>query len=302
MRCMAVKLIFATAFMFYGCAQKVPNTWQKRVLQDPVKEEIKLHARVFENRDKQTIVLLHGFGTSWYSFSRIIPELSKYFTIYAIDLKGFGKSPKPKDNRYSVYDQAVLVDKFLREKNLKNIILIGHSYGGGVALSLVLMDKKRVKKMVLIDSACYDQKLPKLIRWLQIPIIGKIGFFILPSSFEVKESYKYAFYDDSKIPEDIVREYTKNLYLPNAKSVYFETTKELIPKDIDKISKKYSTIKIPTLLIWGENDIVIPKEKAYRLHKDLKNSKLVIIPKCGHMPHEERPKETLKALKSFLDF
>ncbi len=288
--------------MFTGCSQKVPNTWEKRVIDKPVQEEIQLHTEIFGEEGRQSLVLLHGFGASSYSFSRLIPELSKYFRVYAIDLKGFGKSPKPKNSGYSVYDQAVLVDRFLKDYNLKNIILIGHSYGGGVALSLVLLDPKRVEKMVLIDSACYDQRLPKLIRWLQIPIVGKVGFFILPSSFEIKESYRYAFYDDSKIPEDIVKEYTKNLYLPNAKSVYFKTTQELIPEDINDISKKYATIEIPTLLIWGENDIVIPKDKAYRLHKDLKNSKLVIIPKCGHIPHEEKPKEVLKALKSFLDF
>lgn len=288
--------------MFGGCSQKIPNTWERRVLNNDVQKEIKLHTEIFGKEGDRVLVLLHGFGASGYSFSRLIPELSKHFRVYAIDLKGFGKSPKPKNSGYSVYDQAVLVDRFLKEHDLRNIILIGHSYGGGVALSLVLMDPKRVEKMVLIDSACYDQRLPKLIRWLQIPLVGKIGFFIIPSSLEVKESYRYAFYDDSKIPEDIVKEYTKNLYLPNAKSVYFKTTKELIPEDIDKISKKYATIKIPTLLIWGENDIVIPKDKAYRLHKDLKNSKLVIIPKCGHIPHEEKPKEVLKVLKKFLGF
>jgi len=291
-------LILFIGVIFTGCSQKVANTWQKRVCEVPLDSGIKLYARV--SGKGTPVVMLHGFGASSYSFSKITPALSKDFKIFAIDLKGFGKSPKPDDNRYSVYDQAVLVDRFLKEHHLNKVILLGHSYGGGVALALALLDPKRISKLILIDSASYDQQLPKLIRWLQIPVLGKLGFYLLPASVEVKESYRYAFYDDSKIPKDIISEYTKNLYLPNARKIYLETAKSLIPEDIGKISERYKMIQIPTLIIWGANDIVIRKEKAYRLHHDIANSKLKIIPHCGHIPHEERPAEVVKILKQFM--
>ncbi len=284
--------------LFSGCSHKIANTWQKRVVEVSAPQTVALHAEVQGNGPP--LVMLHGFGASSYSFSKIVPALSKHFTVYALDLKGFGKSPKPDDHRYSVYDQAVLVKQFLHEHHLKNVILLGHSYGGGVALLVTLMDPSRIKKLVLIDSASYDQQLPKLIRWLKIPLFGKLGFYLLPATLEVKESYRYAFYDDSKIPEDIVREYARNLYLPNARTAYLQAVETLIPEDIDTISKRYRTIRVPTLILWGADDIVIRKEKAYRLHHDIPHSILKIIPQCGHIPHEEKPEETLKILEKFM--
>ncbi|RUM63353.1 MAG: alpha/beta hydrolase [Sulfurospirillum sp.] len=293
-----LKIVWLFLFMMTGCSQKIANTWQKRIVERPLHEGRTLYANI--TGKGAPLVMLHGFGASSYSFSKIIPELSRYFKIYAIDLKGFGNSPKPDDNRYSVYDQAVLVERFLQKHHLDHVILLGHSYGGGVALSLALMDPKRIAKLVLIDSASYDQQLPKLIRWLTIPVAGKVGFYLLPASVEVKESYKYAFYDDKKIPKEIVREYAHNLYKPNARKVYLQTVETLVPEDIRKISARYRHIKIPTLIIWGRDDIVIRKEKAYRLHHDIQNSELKIIPHCGHIPHEERPEEVLRILKKFL--
>ncbi len=285
-------------FLLSGCAPKVPNTWQARVVHATDENNISLYYH--EAGHGTPLVMLHGFGADSYSFSRLIPKLSKRYHIYALDLKGFGKSPKPLDYHYSVYDQAVLVDRFLKQHRLRNIILLGHSYGGGVALSLALMDPKRIKQLVLIDSASYAQQLPKLIRWLKIPVVGKLLFYVVPATIEVRASYRYAFYDPYKIPKDIVREYAQNLYLPNAKAAYLQAVETLIPEDIGKIAQKYHTIHIPTLIIWGANDIVIRKEKAYRLHHELSNSRLFIIPKCGHIPHEEKPEEVLKILEKFM--
>jgi len=99
--------------LFSGCATKIPNTWQNRVEKSPP-VSIKLHASI-SGRGKP-LLMFHGF-------------------------KGFGNSPKPKDYRYSVYDQAVLVSNYIKEHNLTDITLIGHSYGGGVALSLAILKK-----------------------------------------------------------------------------------------------------------------------------------------------------------------
>ena len=294
-----IRLLFLglTLLLFGGCAPKIANTWQERVVHAP-QNPVPLYVRVYGTG--APVVLLHGLGASGESFSCIIPELSRHFRLYVLDLKGFGDSPKPDDHRYSVYDQAVLVERFLQKHDLRNVTLIGHSYGGGVALSLALMDPARIRKMVLIDAAAYPQQLPKLIRWLQIPVVGPLAFYLLPASYEVKESYRYAFYDKRKIPEDIDHAYTKNLQKPGAKQIYLEASHELVPQDIGCVSRYYRTIRIPTLILWGSNDIVIRPEKAYRLHRDLRNSRLVIIPRCGHIPHEECPKQVLEALEKFM--
>ncbi len=289
--------VLILALMIAGCAPKVANTWQERIVKAP-EETIPLHVKTYGSG--KPVVLLHGFGASGYSFSRIIPALSKHYKVYAVDLKGFGDSPRPDDHRYSVYDQAVLVERFLETHHLDHVIVIGHSYGGGVALSLALMNPARIDKMVLIDAAAYAQQLPKLIRWLQIPVVGPLAFYLLPASYEVEDSYRYAFYDDRKIPKDIVKVYTENLRKPGAKRVYLEASHVLIPEDIDCVSQYYRQIRIPTLILWGANDIVIRPSRAYRLHRDLRNSRLIMIPHCGHIPQEECPEAVVKALEKFM--
>ncbi|MCH9812746.1 MAG: alpha/beta hydrolase [Epsilonproteobacteria bacterium] len=287
-------IVIAVLFLT-GCSIKVPNTWEHRVEKLPIKE-IPLHVEI--KGEGKPLIMLHGFGSSSYSFHHLIKPLSKKYRVYNFDLKGFGNSPKPHDKRYSAYDQAVLISQFIKEHNLQDITFIGHSYGGSVALSLALMDQDNIAKMVLISPAAYKQYLPKLIRWLQKPFVGVMGYYILPTSYEVKESYRYAFYDKQKIPQETVDILTRNL--KKDKYAYYLASYDLIPDDIDEVSQKYKTIQIPTLILWGENDIVIPKNRAYRLKNDLPNARLKMVDQCGHIPHEERPKAVLKYILDFL--
>jgi pimeloyl-ACP methyl ester carboxylesterase len=284
------------ALFFGGCSMKQPNTLQNR-LQNPHSENIKLH--YITKGEGEPLIMIHGFSSSLHTFSHLMNPLSKKYKVYAIDLKGFGASPKPRDDKYSVYDQMVLVKQFMVEHNITNPIMIGHSLGGGVALSLALSGVK-IKKMVLIDAAAYKQNLPKLLRWLQFPLLGKLGFFILPAGYEIEEGYKYAFYNNDKIPKEGVEILTKNLQSKNGKYAFAKASDLLIPDDIEEISKQYKTLDIPTLIIWGYNDIIIRKDKAYRLHRDIKNSILKFVPLCGHMPQEECPEETLRLIEDFL--
>jgi len=294
---MFIKTVLAFIMIGWsGCSTKVPNTLKSRLDTLP-KETLKLHAQI--QGTGAPVVLLHGFSSSLHTFSYMIEPLAKKYRVYALDLKGFGSSPKPRDARYSVYDQMLLVKDFMQEHNISNPIMIGHSLGAGVALSLAITGVP-LKKMVLLDAAAYRQTRPMLLDWMQIPVLGKLGFYLLPARFEIKEGYKFAFYDDAKIPEKSVDILAKNLQSDNAKYAFATANDCLIPDDIDEVSQKYRHITIPTLIIWGYEDIVIRRNKAYRLHRDMPNSKLVFIPKCGHLPQEEKPQETLRAIEAFL--
>jgi pimeloyl-ACP methyl ester carboxylesterase len=282
---------------FTGCAIKSPITMENK-LKIVSLPDINLHSVVLGGGED--LLLIHGFGSSSRSFKYITPALSKKFKVTAIDLKGFGKSPKPDDGNYSIYDHYLLVKKFIIDHNIKNPRIIGHSIGGGVAMLLALDPDIRVKKMVLIDTPAYRQDLPKLLRYANIPFFGKLGFYLLGSHYEVMEGYRYAFYDDSKIPKDMVDELASDLSSKNGKYAFLEANRELIPDDIDELVKRYKEIDVPTLIIWGYEDVVIRRSKAYKLHRDLKNSTLKFIYHCGHLPQEEKPKETLKLLEDFL--
>ncbi len=297
---MQIRIFLVSLWIIFGlggCAQKKPITLSSKI----AKKVLNYPDLAFTKRGKgHPIVLLHGLGSDRHTFDLITPHLSKKFTVYAPDLKGFGDSPKPKDNNYSIYDHYLAVKHFLHRHHIEHPILIGHSLGGSVALLLALDREVNVKKLILIDTPAYKQRLPKLLRYANIPLIGKIGFYLLPSSYEVMEGYKYAFYDDSKIPKQRVDELAKHLRTSGAKYAFLTTNRELIPDDLDEIVKRYQTISITTLIVWGYNDIVVRRSKAYKLNRDIHGSKLQFIYGCGHMPQEEKPMELLKIIEPFI--
>jgi pimeloyl-ACP methyl ester carboxylesterase len=288
---------FAVLFVF-GCSAKKPITYTSRVKTVKSLPTLKLH--YIEEGSGDDLLMLHGFGSSSSTFKKIIPTLSKRYHIWALDLKGFGKSPKPDDDNYSVYDQYLLIKAFIKDHQIKNPIILGHSIGGSIALLLAMDQDIKVKKLILLDTPAYKQRLPRLLRYVKTPIFGKLGFYILPSSYEVKEGYRYAFYDDKKIPKDMVKELSKNLQSKGAKRAFVKTNDELIPDDIDDLIKRYKEIKIPTLIVWGYEDEVVLRSKAYRLNKDIKDSRLRFVYDCGHIPQEEQPEELIKILDKFL--
>ncbi len=291
--------------LFIGCATKAPITWEKRVLETQVKP-LNLAYDEYGKEHNQTILFLHGFGESRYTWRFLVEELSRKYHIFTLDLKGFGESPKTEDNAYSVYDQAKLVERFIQKHHLSNVTVIGRSFGGGVTLVLALMqedspDKNLLNKMVLINSMSYKQRLPSMMRTLQIPIIGYLGIHLLSEEKIAKEAYLYAFSNDALIPQKSVDYSAKMMKLPRAKYAYLETVNTLIPDDIVEIQKRYKEISIPTLILWGKDDVSIRVNMAYRLHKDLRNSQLKIFKNVGHMPQEEIPQKVVKEIINFMD-
>ena len=248
--------------------------------------------------------MLHGFGASLYTWRDLIPAFTTSNKLILIDLKGFGKSPKPKDKLYRIQDQADLVHQFIVEHDLRELTLVGHSMGGGVALlvSLMLVKEKsdRLSRLVLIDSAAFRQDLPAFIAVLRIPIIGWIAFSLLSNRKKARISLKKCYFDDTKITQDQVRAYAEPLSSDGGVYALFRTAKKLIPENIDQISSQYNQIMVPTLIMWGRNDEVVPLEIGQRLHEAIANSEFTIIDQCGHIPHEEKPVETIEALRSFL--
>jgi len=299
-----VLLIIMLVGFFNGCSQKQPITWESRVLKSDIKP-LELSYKEYGKEHKKTLILIHGFGESKYTWRFITKDLAKKYRVIAVDLKGFGESPKLKDKKYSVYDQAKVLEKFIEQKGLKEVTLIGRSFGGGVALILALMQEEKllkfkIDKLILIDTMCYRQDLPSMMKYLQKPIIGYLGIHLLSAKTIAKEAYKYAFSNDDLIPENSIKTSAKFLDLPLAKYAYKETVDNIIPDDVEFIEKLYKKISIPTLIIWGRDDISIPYSFGERLHKDIKNSKFIIIPNAGHMPQEEKPKTLYKIIDRFL--
>jgi pimeloyl-ACP methyl ester carboxylesterase len=257
-----------------------------------------------EQGQGQPLILLHGYGASTYSWRHVLPYFSKAYRVIAIDLKGFGLSDKPTDGDYSVLEQSRIVYEFIRVHRLENVILAGHSLGGAVSLLAYLMQSDQgahhISKLILIDTASYPQDLPLFISILRVPIINELSLFLSSNNFKSRMILRKAFFDHSKITEETVATYGAYLSLPGASQALIKTAKQMLPSNLEEISERYKSIDIPVLLIWGENDEIVPLEVGRKLAVNIPNSKLVVIPNCGHVPQEECPNEAIEAMESFL--
>jgi pimeloyl-ACP methyl ester carboxylesterase len=278
------------------------TTWKEYIDSTKVEQPLDLY---YESYGKgNPVILLHGLGGTLYTWRHLIEPLSNNYHLILFDLKGAGQSPKPYDDKYSIFDQAELIYRFILKNKLSNLTLIGHSFGGAVAMLVALKLSKRAPQrlshLIVIDTVSYPQKLPFVVRMMRMPLVGPLGLYLVPDRIKVNRMLKTIYFDDDKITPEDVEAYAAPLGLPGAKYALRQTARQIIPDNIDDLIAKYPEINVPTLIIWGREDKIIPLENGKRLHQAIKDSKLVIIDRSGHNPHEERPKEVLETIRGFL--
>jgi pimeloyl-ACP methyl ester carboxylesterase len=263
-----------------------------------------LRLAVMEKGQGRPILLLHGFATSSYSWRAIMPGLAKAHRVIALDLRGFGASDKPLDDRYSIEDQAGAVAAFIEQENLRDLTIIGHSFGGGVTLTLALKAgqerQPRIRNIVLVDTIAYRQPIPVFFRILQVPVVGDAAMTLVPPEVQAGQGLRLAYYDREKISAQDVAEYANTLYSPAAKHALTKTVEHIMPDNIDEIAGRYKTIKMPALIVWCEQDKVVPLVLGLRLHEEMRSSEFALFTHCGHMPQEEKPEDTARAIQAFL--
>ncbi len=247
------------------------------------------------------VVFVHGFASSSHTWLDLIPLLPAARKYIALDLKGFGRSAKPEDKNYSAYDQAKLLTGFLNQLDLKAPVLVGHSWGGIVTLLALLENnlKNPVSGMVLINSVAYFKHVPDFIKTLRPPLGTLLALLPTPQVL-VRQVLQEVFYDRKKITEELISAYAENLSSPEAKKSLVATAAQFVSDDLKEVHKKFKKIHIPTLVINGADDRVIPVEESYALKRDLPQVELKTIPMCGHSPQEECPQETAALLAKFL--
>ena len=250
------------------------------------------------------LLLIHGFGASTFTWRFVAPELAKSHRVIAVDLKGFGQSDKPFDGRYSVYDQAELLAQLIEDKDLRDLTLVGHSFGGGVALLLALEANQRldgrITRLVLLDSIAFPQNIPVFFRLLDVPLVSQIGVRMVPPSVQARVALQIAYFDDSKIDPEEIELYAAPLKTAAGKHAIIYSARQIVPEDIAELSERYKTIELPTLILWCDHDRIVPLEVGIKLRRTLPNSTLRLVEECGHMPQEEQPASTLALIKGFI--
>ena len=199
------------------------------------------------------VLLIHGFGTSTYTWRHIAPELALTHRVIAVDLKGFGQSDKPFDGRYSVFDQAELLAQLIEDQHLRALTLVGHSFRGGIALLLALENDNRlngrIKKLVLLDTLAYPQHIPVFFRLLDVPLVSHLGVRMVPPMVQTRVALRIAYFDDSKIDPEEVETYAAPLKTAAGKHAIIYSARQIVPDDLTEIAERYGSIALPTLIL-----------------------------------------------------
>lgn len=251
------------------------------------------------------ILALHGLGGSIYTWRHFVGNKRfKNNKLILIDFKGAGDSPKPHDKKYSIIDQADLIYEFIQEYDLKNLTLMGNSYGGAVSLYLAIRLCKetpnRLSKLILIDSGGYDKDLPTFLKILRTPLIGWLAVHILSPREQADTVLRLSYFDDHKITKEQIDAYARPIGSPGGRYALLQTARQAIPRNLKEIIAQYPSINVPTLILWGLDDKVLPLKLGKMLHKAIPGSRLELINNCGHVPQEERPEETICWVSEFL--
>ena len=243
----------------------------------------------------EPLVLIHGIFSSVFVWHKNIDELSRYFDVIAVDLKGYGYSDKPADGRYSREDIRQFMIDFMDAINVEKAIVGGHSWGGGIAVDLALACPQRVEKLVLIDSTGYPLKHNFVARLLKLPGMGKLLLAVCDKEIVEWILRKGVFFEPSLVTDEEIEGWIRPYYVKGAVQAALEI------RNFDfVIGEHIKDISCPALIIWGQDDKCLPVKFAERFKQDIKGSVLKIIPDCGHNPQEEKPKEVNELIRKFL--
>lgn len=227
------------------------------------------------------LILIHGWGTDVSNFWPIVDLLKENFTLWLLDLPGFGRSDLPK-KQFTISDFAKTIAGFIKKNNIKKPTVFGHSYGGKVAIKLASLYPNLIDKLILEDSSGIKPK--KGIFQILVFPIAKIASLLLPNIGNYKTRLR------AKLYKKLESDYKD---AGNMKDIFVNTLKEDLTADLEKIQTE-------TLLIWGENDRAVPLKYGKRMSQLIRNSKLVTLEDVGHFPHIKWPERVAYYVEDFI--
>jgi pimeloyl-ACP methyl ester carboxylesterase len=249
-------------------------------------------------------ILLHGFGANTFSYRLVTEPLSAYGDVIAYDRPGFGFTQRPTswegENPYGSLGNDLILDELIAEyASDREVFLVGHSAGGTQAAQYVVDNPGVVSGLILISPAILTTGgSPSGFNWIfSIPQLDHLGPLLVSSiASSGMDLLDRSWFDKSKITDEIKTGYRAPLDIIGWEEGFWEFNRA--PRTFN-VKDRLSEIKIPTLLITGDTDVVVATADTEALATMIEGSSLVVIPKSGHLAHEETPVETMKAIDDY---
>lgn len=252
--------------------------------------------------DPLPIVLLHGTSDSLHTWDGWAGALKGRHRVIRFDLPGFGLTGPRSDDDYSVAAYTRFVQAVLDHLAIRRCVLVGNSLGGQIAWETALAMPARVARLVLVDAAGFAMQshsepvaAPLAFRIAMTPGIRRLFEFVLPRGL-VLSSLRDSYGDPAKVtPELVDRYYDMALRAGNRRALGYRVN----AGETDR-SANIGKLGLPTLIMWGRRDHLIPVSVGEGFARDIPGAKLVVFDGLGHLPHQEDPLRTVTALQKFL--
>ena len=254
----------------------------------------------------ETILLIHGMAGSSATWRSVMPALAEHHQVLAPDLAGHGQSSKPSGD-YSLGAFASGLRDLMDALGIERATVVGQSLGGGVALQFAYQFPERCDRLVLVSSGGLGREVSWMLRALSLPGAELVLPIVAPAFVRERGNAISIWLRDHGFKSDRVAEMWQayaSLSLPENRTAFLRTLRSVVDpggQAVDASDRLYLTESMPTLVIWGDRDNIIPVAHAYDTQAALPGSQLEIFEGVGHFPQVEAPEQFIAALSDFVD-
>lgn len=259
--------------------------------------------RYLETGSGSPVILIHGLGGFLEMWWHTVLALSTKHRVYAIDMPGHGLSDRPA-NCYSAAHCTEYLLSIIDALQLEAVTLVGHSLGGAISINAAVTRPDKIANLVLVDSAGLSEKVPVAYRLTAVPLFGEV-VLKLAWKYISQQGVKRLFQQSAVVSRETLATVLAIAQRPGTEEGILRILRynmALIRAHRDSLmTLKLQLLKARTLLIHGAHDRVFPLDNVINAYHNMPNSRLVIIPNCGHSPHIEKPAEFNGAVVRFLE-
>ena len=280
----------------------------------PEKRDVRLHGHRVVYRigggdpsaGRPVLLLVHGMAGSSSTWREVMPSLAQRYTVVAPDLPGHGESDKPRQD-YSLGAHANVLRDLLIALGIDHATVVGHSLGGGVAMQLAYQHPQYCERLILVASGGLGHDVSWMLRALTFPGVEYLTPVLFPSFVRnagnaISHRLRSLGLRAPRIEEQW-RSYV-SLTDPETRHAFLRTLRAVVDAGGQTVSahdRLYLTSRLPTLILWGERDRIIPVAHAHDAHAAMPGSRLVLFEESGHFPHTEEPARFVEAIVELVD-
>jgi pimeloyl-ACP methyl ester carboxylesterase len=277
----------------------------------PVDRMIKVgtvNTRYWMEGEGSPVILVHGISNCIEDWLLNFHELASQHRVYALDLIGHGRTDKPLSASYQMPDLARFLKDFMEALQIPSAHLVGHSLGGAISLTCALNYPTYVNKLVLVDSAGLAQEVSIILRLFSVPVVGELlGLMALQGDLEKRMAFQRKSWPDPEIvPDQMIQlKYAATLW-QDIRKTYFKTLRACANIGGTKksvygpIVDGLPSLKNPVLVVWGEQDDLLPVSQAQIVKNKVPHARVEIFENCKHDPMVVNPKKFNQVVLEFL--